>query len=242
MSHSQGIPLANFTMAAEESDGLLIRVVSVNDDDRVTFPVRELWARRNTKSRQIEYTLSSTNDPYDDQEESFSLEEANDALRNDGGPWLRSLGRMSPIGFVESGGWLVASLVRTQPSIWKYFKFYKTLSDTCYIIDEKNLGAWLDEGGDSAEEDDDDAAWDCISSHGSAEEEFQSEVMEVGSDEEMGSREDEVMEDEAEDEAMFVDDGVNSEASASNIPWCKRSDHWKEGIDGVYGGDVSSAE
>jgi len=82
------VEIDGFTLAPEEGDRLLVRVVSVNDNGKVTLPVRELWARRDPQTHEIEYTLGSTNGPYDAEQEILTLSEANEALRNNGGSWL----------------------------------------------------------------------------------------------------------------------------------------------------------
>ena len=225
MSSSLSTTLGSFTMSGE-NDGyrLLIRVVTVNGNAQVTAPVRELWAKRDAESQEINYAVYSGNSAHDTDQEGISLAEANTVLRNgEGGPWLRSLGRSVPADFAGSWRWFPTRIVRAELCIWQELKAHTMLGDSCYIIDGKNLGIWLDDMGDSAEEDDDEANWAGITPAVSAEEDSSSRgVEDSGEDEVMGDGEgivedaDESQAGNVDDDAMLEDNEVESEAFASD--------------------------
>lgn len=238
MSHRYGIKLASFS-GGGDGYRLLIRVVSVDDNDKVNLPIRELWARRederDTKS-EISYIMHSANCPEDSVEESVSLEEANDSMRTTGGFWLKSLSASGPIGRGGLTLWLPTRVVRTEPCIWES-KFYSPLGVPYHVIDEKNLGVWLDGKEESADEDNSEADWWCLSCLSCDED-----------SEDASEKEDEVSDD---DEDENGDDGGASLDYEGDDPdakpvggwssprfWWRGYDHWGEDIDGGYDGDV----
>jgi hypothetical protein len=163
---------------------LLVCVAIINAEDTLSLPVRELWARRVASSDEVEYIKYNGNSAYDEDEEHLSLTEANDSLRGEGGPWLRSLDAQGRIGFGSSGGsdrWFPTSLVRARESIWKRLEDPEPTSRTspCYIIDEKKLIRWLKRREKNrvpgADEDDDEEEWTAASDDGFNREESESE-------------------------------------------------------------------
>lgn len=156
-------PLSHFTANRESKDfQLLIRVVNVNDEGKVTLPVRELWAKvdGNVASGNLEFLLNKSNSPEDDEEESLdTIAEANEAMH--GRHWLRSLEPRSPFEVAGTGDWYVTALVKAEPCIWE--KVDGGVGGAYYKLHEKNLRAWLVSGGDGAEEFDDEEYWDCVS-------------------------------------------------------------------------------
>ena len=91
---SSGTPLSHFSAnGAAKGYELLIRVVQVNDDGKLTLPARELWAKIDAESDKLEFLLNSVNSVDDDQEDQLdTTAEANEAMS--GPPWLRSLKRL----------------------------------------------------------------------------------------------------------------------------------------------------
>jgi hypothetical protein len=172
MSRTRGISLSSYTMDGEE-DGqhLLVRVAIINADDTLSLPVRELWVKRNARTNEVEYMKYSANSAHDEDQEHLSLAEANEAMRTEGGPWLRSLDAKGRISFGSVGGsdrWFPTALVRAEESIWqKLNEPERTLSTTCYIIDEDHLKIWLElrekKEVEGANKDDDEDDWTGIS-------------------------------------------------------------------------------
>lgn len=77
MSLYQGIPLASVTGNNESRDlSLLIRIVSVNENNQLTFPLRELWAGRDEDGN-MQYEIFRANSIYDTEDEEITLGEAN---------------------------------------------------------------------------------------------------------------------------------------------------------------------
>lgn len=160
MSRPHGIKLENVTAAIDASEGyrILIRVVSVNIDDKPTLPVRELWARFDKKDSKLEYAVFNGNSVYDSAiETEVSLDEVNNAMHfTSSASWLPHHGPMSRP--VDSGGWLVTEIVRTEPSIW-IEDAPSTSADATQVIHEENLIKWLatdDEDGPDCDWDEDD--------------------------------------------------------------------------------------
>lgn len=94
-----GTPLSNFSANGEAHRfKLLIRVVMVNDDGKLTFPTRELWGKANgdATTGALEFLQNKVNSPEDDEEEGIdTIAEANEAMI--GRDWLRSLNPRSPL-------------------------------------------------------------------------------------------------------------------------------------------------
>jgi hypothetical protein len=188
MSRSQNMPLVNFSKDDESGDEgpyhLLVRVAIINADDTLSLPVREIWARRVASSDEVQYIKYNGNSAYDEDQEHQSLTEANDSLRSEGGPWLRSLDAEGRIGFGSFGGsdrWFPKALVRARESIWKKLEDPESTSRTspCYIIDEEKLLVWLKRReknrGRGADEDEDEEYWTAASDDGFNREESESE-------------------------------------------------------------------
>lgn len=162
MSRAQGIKLENVTGAIDCLEGhrLLMRVVSVNGDDKPTLPVRELWAAYDEKESKLEYAIFYGNCVYSTvMEEDVSLDDVNDAMHFTGGAsWLPHDKPMARP--VDPDGWLVTEIVRTQPSIWVEDAPSSTSKDQTQVINEKNLIKWLStDDEDGADCDWDEADW-----------------------------------------------------------------------------------
>jgi hypothetical protein len=166
MSLSTGIPLKTFTMEGQ-TDGyqLLIRVVSVDFDDKLTLPVREIWAKRDLESYnyEIQYMLYSADSAHEVTQEVITYGQVNGYL---GGRdlWLRTLYHQSRIGYGCAPWWFPTRVVRAEEEeIWKFRKNLKMMGTSYFEIDEKNLAAWLElrekREGASADDYDDEADW-----------------------------------------------------------------------------------
>jgi hypothetical protein len=195
---------------------LLVRVAIINADDTLSLPVRELWARRVASSDEAEYIKYNGNSAYDEDQEHLSLTEANDSLRSEGGPWLRSLEAKGRFGFGRFGGsdrWFPTSLVRAEQSFWQKLEEPESSfrSPPCHIIDEEKLKIWLKlrekKEVEGADEDDDEEEWTAVSDDGSDRE---------GSDAAESESEEEVYEVEDEDEEERSEDGYE--------PWDEAND------------------
>ena len=219
MSRSQNTPLVNFSMDDEGGDEgpyhLLVRVAIINADDTLSLPVREIWARRVASSDEVQYIKYNGNSAYDEDQEHQSLTEANDSLRSEGGPWLRSLDAQGRIGFGSFGGsdrWFPTSLVRAEQSFWqKLEEPESSRSRPCHIIDEEKLKIWLklrDKNEvEGADEDDDEEEWTAVSDDGLDRE---------GSD---------AAESESEEEVYEVEDENEEEGSLDGFePWDEAND------------------
>jgi hypothetical protein len=75
---------------------LLARVAVINANDTLSLHVRELWAERNASTIDVDYIMYSAASAYDEYQDRVSLTEANEALRSEGGSWLRSTRRERP--------------------------------------------------------------------------------------------------------------------------------------------------
>jgi hypothetical protein len=96
---------------------LLLRIVSVSDEGKLTLPARELWCKLETPGDKLNFTISQfhTWDNCDDETDN-TLAEANEAISS-GLHWLVSQ-RWSPPGNVAgTGQWYVTKLVKAKPSI-----------------------------------------------------------------------------------------------------------------------------
>lgn len=163
MSHRFGptsTPLWHFSANGEPAGfKLLIRVVSVNDDGKLTLPIRELWAKIEGEAadRELKFLLNSCSSEDDDQEEEIhTIAKAHEAM-GAGGPWLRSLEPSFP----STGRWYVTELVKTEPCIWENVEC--DAYGTHYKIHEKNLLIWLASGKDGKEVFDSEEDWACLS-------------------------------------------------------------------------------
>ena len=166
MSLSTGIPLKTFTMEGQ-TDGyqLLIRVVNVDFNDKLTLPVREIWAKRDLESYdyEIQYILYSADSAHEVIQEVITYEQVNGYLGGQD-PWLRTLYHQSRIGYGYAPWWFPTRVVRAEEEeIWKFRKNLKMMGTSYFEIDETNLGTWLElreKGeGTSADEYDDEAEW-----------------------------------------------------------------------------------
>ena len=166
MSLSTGIPLKTFTMEGQ-TDGyqLLIRVVSVDVNDKLTLPIREIWAKRDLESYDygIQYILYSADSAHEVTQEVITYEQVNGYLGGQD-PWLRTLYHQSRIGYGYAPWWFPTRVVRAEEEeIWKFRKNLKMMGTSYFEIDETNLGTWLElreKGeGTSADEYDDEAEW-----------------------------------------------------------------------------------
>jgi hypothetical protein len=166
MSLSTGISLKPFTMEGQ-TDGyqLLMRVVNVDFDDKLTLPVREIWAKRDLESYdyEIKYMLYSADSAHDVTQEVITHEQVNGYL---GGrdPWLRTIYCLRRIGHGYTPWWFPTRLVRAEEGeIWHFHKNLTMRGTSYFEIDETNLGTWLElreKGeGTSADEYDDEAEW-----------------------------------------------------------------------------------
>lgn len=165
---SNGVPLANFSAhASNEGFQLLVRVVDVNGNGKLTLPVRELWAGSHDALGEIDYLVYSANNVEDDEENRVTLEEANECLSMWGEPWLRSLEPSSPFGAAGTERWYVTSLVRADRCIWNR-------QGVCYIVGEENLRVWLDEGFGQVERFDSEEDWWCLTHNSSDEDSLES--------------------------------------------------------------------
>lgn len=163
MSHrfqSSGTPLWHFSANGEPAGfKLLIRVVSVNDDGKLTLPARELWAKieGDAADSELNFLFNSSNSVDDDQEgANHTIAEAQEAM-GAGGPWLRSL---EP-SFSFTGKWYVTELVKAEICIWE--KVDCDAYGAHYKIHEKNLRTWLASGKGGKEVFDDEEDWACLS-------------------------------------------------------------------------------
>jgi hypothetical protein len=199
MSLSTGISLKTFTMEGQ-TDGyqLLIRVVNVDFNDKLTLPVREIWAKRDLESYdyEIQYILYSADSAYEVTQEVITYEQVNGYLGGQD-PWLRTLYHQSRIGHGYAPWWFPTRVVRAEEEeIWKFRKNLKMMGTSYFEIDEINLGTWLElreKGeGTSADEYDDEAEW--ISHEAAGEEsggkrEGEDMIMDDGGDVEHDSKE-----------------------------------------------------
>ena len=146
---------------------LLARVVSIDPNDQLSLPVKELWAKRDVEIYDIDYMLYTANSPDDITQEQITLEQANWALKQSpggSGSWIRTLYRSNRKGRgFGPWWWLPTRLVRAEESIWKLIKCHTMIGTTHVIIDEKKLENWLElrekSEASSADEDDDEAVW-----------------------------------------------------------------------------------
>lgn len=167
MSHSLGIALKNVTAAfgtlppGIPNYHLLLRVVQVVslEKQKLTLPVREIWAGRTSDEDKIEYLIMEANRIHDDHEESATLEEANDLLS---GPLALLTSLVHPMPYSGSFRWCTTKRVTALPCIWAR-KVREGTGNVYYIINETNLGAWLDAGAGPAQEFYDEENWTCTS-------------------------------------------------------------------------------
>lgn len=136
-----------------------MRVVSVNDDDQPTLPVRELWAAFDKEDSKLEYAIFYGDCVYSaNMETDVALDEVNDAMHFTGGAsWLPHDKPMARP--VDPDGWLVTEIVRTQPSIWVDDAPSSTSKNEIQVIHEENLIKYLatdDEDGADCDWDEDD--------------------------------------------------------------------------------------
>ncbi|KAM0721467.1 hypothetical protein Q7P37_002391 [Cladosporium fusiforme] len=156
MSRLQDIPLASVTGNLESRGlNLLICVVSVNDKDQPTLPVREIWAGIDMDDGKVHYEVFSAQSIYDTDEEEMSLDEVNSDML--GHRWLRSL---EPCKVLKTDTDLshVTQVIRAGTCFWK--EISDEHGQRCYVIDEDALKIWLDNGAGNADIDDDGESWD----------------------------------------------------------------------------------
>ncbi|KAM0717796.1 hypothetical protein Q7P37_006128 [Cladosporium fusiforme] len=104
----------------------LLRLVSINDKDQPTLPVRVIWATIDRDDGKVLYEAFSAQSVYDTDEEEMSIDEPCKTLNTDTD--------LSHVTQVVRGGTC----------------FWKETSDEhgqkCYIVDEETLKMWLDNG------------------------------------------------------------------------------------------------
>lgn len=200
MSLSQGIPLASVTGNNESRDiSLLIRIVSVNENNQLTFPLREVWAGRDEDGN-MQYEVFRANSIYDTEDGVITLGEVNADLLE-----YKSLRSLQPdrVLSTDSDFSHVTQLVRDGICFWK-----ETTDDDgqrCYVIDERVLEIIFENGAYDADIDDDEQNWgepDPVDKplYCSDEDEDQ------GGDEQHAEKEDEQEEYEQEDEEDRYED------------------------------------
>jgi hypothetical protein len=177
VSYSHGLGLADFSAAVNPGEyRLLLGVVQVRCDGKLTLPVRELWYADPDEEGDIEYLICSANSADDGDDTQATLEEANHAISRAERPWFRSLDRYSPQGAAADGRWYVTVLADTEPSsIWTW-----KAECRCYVLDEDALRIWLGKGGGTAERFDDEDGWGCLTDCSSGEEDGGASTLESG--------------------------------------------------------------
>jgi hypothetical protein len=165
MSRSQGTALADYTAHLNAPDyHLLVRAVHVNEDGKLTHPVRELYCGNPDLDQEIEFIKFSANSAHDPEETTLNFEEANKAISVDERPWLLSLDDEGPYGLEGTGKWYVTALAGAKKSIWKK-------EGNCYVLDQDKLCTWLRKKRYEVERFDDEEDWDCLSECSSDDEE-----------------------------------------------------------------------
>jgi hypothetical protein len=137
MSLSTGISLKTFTIKGQ-TDGyqLLIRVVNVDFNDKLTLPVREIWAKRDLESYdyEIQYILYSADSAHEVTQEIITYEQVNGYLGGQD-PWLRTLYHQSRIGYGYAPRWFPTRVVRAEEEeIWKFRKNLKMMEEMLSTI------------------------------------------------------------------------------------------------------------
>lgn len=143
-----------------ENSQLLLRVVSVSEEGKLTLPARELWCKLETPGGKLNFTISQFH-TWDncDVETDITLVEANEAISS-GFSWLVSQRWSPPDSVAGTGQWYVTKLVKAKPGIWKKVK--SRSGSAYYKLHEEKLRAWFASGSDSICELDDEEDWWCL--------------------------------------------------------------------------------
>ena len=163
-----GTPLADFHATFEDHWKLLLRIVQVNEDGKLTLPVREPWCTTKEATDPLSFTIYKASCLHDAEEDpDFTLAEANEEMTS-GFSWICSLRRQYPFLIAGSGKWYVTEILRTKPSVWR--KVQTEHGKSYYALGEKNVRAWLERDGGEVLVRDSENDWDCISCPSSDEE------------------------------------------------------------------------
>jgi hypothetical protein len=165
MSHQSVLgsctPLADFHAPHEDHWKLLLRVVQVNGDNKLTLPIRELWCTSKTATDNPTFVLHKAGSFYnDDDDPELTLDEANNAITVEE-HLLRSFKTQHLFLIAGTGEWYVTERLVTNPSIWK--KVQTEDGQSCYALDDAKVHAWLVRDDREVLEIDSENNWDCVS-------------------------------------------------------------------------------
>jgi hypothetical protein len=159
--------LADFHAPYEDHWKLLLRVVQVNGDNKLTLPIRELWCTSKTATDNPTFVLHKAGSFYnDDDDPELTLDEANNAMSVEE-HLLRSFKTQHPFLIAGTGEWYVTDRLVTKSSIWK--KVQTENGQYCYALDDAKVHAWLVRDDGEVIEIDSENNWDCVSCHSSNE-------------------------------------------------------------------------